>query len=306
MINRLGRLGYRSTYDHLNRMLDDAIAGRFEERDYDESELSKLEVKWKRYLTSSGLSAKKLEAERTAIQSLVTDISHQTKTPLANILLYTQLLEEQPLEAPAREMVEEVRRQSEKLDFLIQSLVKTSRLETGTFRFDPRKQEAEGLIRRVTELAKAKAEAKGMEIKIEGAENPGDRSRDGDCGGNEDGGSRSQTTASFDEKWPAEALFNIVDNAVKYAPAGSQIEIRMIPYEMFLCIEVRDQGIGIEEEEIPKIFDRFYRGKNVRSEEGVGIGLYLSRQIIEGQGGYMKVISKPGKGSRFQVFLPRE
>lgn len=285
MINRLGHFGYRSTYDHLNRMLDDAIAGRFEERDYDESELSKLEVKWKRYLTSSGLSAKKLEAERTAIQSLVTDISHQTKTPLANILLYTQLLEEQPLEAPAREMVEEVRRQSEKLDFLIQSLVKTSRLETGTFRFDPRKQEAEGLIRRVTELAKAKAEAKEMEIKIKGAEN---------------------AIASFDEKWTAEALFNIVDNAVKYAPAGSQIEIRMIPYEMFLCIEVRDQGIGIEEEEIPKIFGRFYRGKNVRSEEGVGIGLYLSRQIIEGQGGYMKVISKPGKGSRFQVFLPRE
>lgn len=285
MINRLGHFGYRSTYDHLNRMLDDAIAGRFEERDYDESELSKLEVKWKRYLTSSGLSAKNLEAERTAIQSLVTDISHQTKTPLANILLYTQLLEEQPLEAPAREMVEEVRRQSEKLDFLIQSLVKTSRLETGTFRFDPRKQEAEGLIRRVTELAKAKAEAKEMEIKIEGAENP---------------------IASFDEKWTAEALFNIVDNAIKYAPAGTQIEIRMIPYEMFLCIEVRDQGIGIEEEEIPKIFGRFYRGKNVRSEEGVGIGLYLSRQIIEGQGGYMKVISKLGKGSRFQVFLPRE
>lgn len=285
MINRLGHFGYRSTYDHLNRMLDDAIANRFEERDYDESELSKLEVKWKRYLTSSGLSAKNLEAERTAIQSLVTDISHQTKTPLANILLYTQLLEEQPLEAPAREMVEEVRRQSEKLDFLIQSLVKTSRLETGTFRFDPRKQEAEGLIRRVTELAKAKAEAKEMEIKIKGAEN---------------------AIASFDEKWTAEALFNIVDNAVKYAPAGSQIEIRMIPYEMFLCIEVRDQGIGIEEAEIPKIFGRFYRGKNVRSEEGVGIGLYLSRQIIEGQGGYMKVISKPGKGSRFQVFLPRE
>lgn len=285
MINRLGHFGYRSTYDHLNRMLDDAIAGRFEERDYDESELSKLEVKWKRYLTSSGLSAKNLEAERTAIQSLVTDISHQTKTPLANILLYTQLLEEQPLEAPAREMVEEVRRQSEKLDFLIQSLVKTSRLETGTFHFDPRKQEAEGLIRRVTELAKAKAEAKEMEIKIKGAEN---------------------AIASFDEKWTAEALFNIVDNAVKYAPAGTQIEIRMIPYEMFLCIEVRDQGIGIEEEEIPKIFGRFYRGKNVRSEEGVGIGLYLSRQIIEGQGGYMKVISKPGKGSRFQVFLPRE
>lgn len=291
--------GYRSTYDHLNRMLDDAISGRFEEADYDESELSKLEVKWKRYLTSSKLSAQKIEAERAAVQELVTDISHQTKTPLANILLYTQLLEEQPLEDSAREMVEEVRRQSEKLDFLIQSLVKTSRLETGTFRFDPRKQEAEELVNQVVKLAKAKAEAKGIEIRIKGAGNQYGKADD-------DQARVVSTEAAFDEKWTAEALFNIVDNAVKYSPAGTNIEINILSYEMFLCIEVRDQGIGIEEEEIPKIFGRFYRGKNVRADEGVGIGLYLSRQIIEGQGGYMKAVSKPGKGSRFQVFLPKE
>lgn len=285
--------GYRSTYNQLNRMLDDAIGGHFEEKDYDECELSKLEVKWKRYLTSSNLSAKKLEEERRAIQELVTDISHQTKTPLSNILLYTQLLEEQPLEASVREMIEKVRRQSEKLDFLIQSLVKISRLETGTFSFDPRKQEVEGPVNKVVELARAKAEIKGIKIQSSGTKD----------------GNRAEIVpeeAAFDEKWTAEALFNIVDNAIKYSEPGTEIKISTIPYEMFLCIEVRDQGIGIEEEEIPKIFGRFYRGRNVRADEGVGIGLYLSRQIIEGQGGYMKVISKPGKGSRFQIFLPKE
>lgn len=264
-------------------MLDDAIDGNFCEQDYDESELSKLEVKWKRYLTSSKLSAKKIEDERTAIKELVTDISHQTKTPLANILLYAQLLEERSLDEQTMKMVEEIHRQSEKLDFLIQSLVKTSRLESGTFQLYPEKQDVEPLIKEVIELAAAKAGKKGITIKNEAA----------------------SAGAVFDPKWTKEALFNIVDNAIKYSPEASQISITVLVYEMFLCIQVRDHGIGIEEEEIPRIFGRFYRGKNVRTDEGVGIGLYLARQIIESQNGYIKVTSNPGSGSKFQIFLPK-
>lgn len=273
----------RKTIDGLNRMLDDAISGHFEERNYDESELSKLEVKWKRYLTSSKLSAQKIEEERQAVRGLVTDISHQTKTPLANILLYTQLLGEQPLDENTMEMVEEVRRQSEKLDFLIQSLVKTSRLETGTFQLSPEKREIGRMIGEIKKMAEAQAAAKGIAIRTE----------------------EISGEAVFDEKWTREAVFNILDNAVKYSPEGSEIVIRVRAYEMFACIEVKDEGIGLEEEEIPRIFGRFYRGKAVRNEEGVGIGLYLARQIIESEKGYIKVISRPGKGARFQVFLPK-
>lgn len=276
-------IGNRKIFNRLNQMLDDAINGNFQEQDYDESELSKLEVKWKRYLTSSKLSAKKIEDERTAIWELVTDISHQTKTPLANILLYVQLLEEQSLDEQTMKMVEEIHRQSEKLDFLIQSLVKTSRLEAGTFRLYPEKQDVEPLIKEVIQLAAAKAEKKGITIKNE----------------------EISAQAVFDLKWTKEALFNIVDNAIKYSPCDSSITIQVLIYEMFLNIQIKDQGIGIEEEEIPKIFGRFYRGKNVRTDEGVGIGLYLARQIIESQSGYIKVISAPGSGSKFQIFLPK-
>lgn len=276
-------IGNRKIFNRLNQMLDDAINGNFQEQDYDESELSKLEVKWKRYLTSSKLSAKKIEDERTAIWELVTDISHQTKTPLANILLYVQLLEEQSLDEQTMKMVEEIHRQSEKLDFLIQSLVKTSRLEAGTFRLYPEKQDVEPLIKEVIQLAAAKAEKKGITIKNE----------------------EISAQAVFDLKWTKEALFNIVDNAIKYSPCDSSITIQVLIYEMFLNIQIKDQGIGIEEEEIPKIFGRFYRGKNVRTDEGVGIGLYLARQIIEAQSGYIKVISTPGPGSKFQIFLPK-
>lgn len=278
----------RKTTDGLNRMLDDAIAGRFEEGNYDESELSKLEVKWKRYLTSSKLSAQKIEEERKNLKELVTDISHQTKTPLANILLYTQLLGEQPLDKHVMEMVEEIHRQSEKLDFLIQSLIKTSRLETGTFRLFPEKRDMGNLAEEVKKMAEAKAEAKGIVIKTNVAK--------------EDVPSFQ---AVFDEKWTKEAVFNILDNALKYSQEGSTVFINIRAYELFACIEIKDEGMGIEEEEIPKIFGRFYRGKDVRNEEGVGIGLYLARQIVENENGYIKVVSKPGKGARFQVFLPR-
>lgn len=282
------RIRTRKIYDRLNGMLDDAIAGRFKETDYDESELSKLEVKWKRYLTSSFLSAQKIENEHTVIQELVTDISHQTKTPLSNILLYSQLLEEQPLNPEAENMVKEIRKQSEKLEFLIQSLVKTSRLESGTFRLYPEEKQLYALLEGSVKYAEAKAREKDIRITIKSAD------------------SKEALRAVYDEKWTKEALFNILDNAIKYSPAGTEVIINVIPYEMFLCIEIKDSGIGIEADEIPKIFGRFYRGKNVSNKDGVGIGLYLSRQIIEAQGGYIKVSSQVSSGTRFLIYLPKK
>ena len=111
-------------------------------------------------------------------------------------------------------------------------------------------------------------------------------------------------SGTFDPKWTAEALANIVDNAVKYTEQGS-ITISALSYEMFVRIDVSDSGIGISESEQAQIFSRFYRSKNVQEQEGVGIGLYLARQIISSEGGYIKVASVLGKGSTFFVFLPK-
>ena len=109
----------------------------------------------------------------------------------------------------------------------------------------------------------------------------------------------------YDKKWTTEAIFNIVENAVKYSPNNSEISINIEKYEMFARIDIKDSGVGIPEEEIPKIFRRFYRGINVLNEEGIGIGLYLSREIITKQNGYIKVSSSQ-KGSIFSIFLPNE
>jgi len=267
----------------LDKMLEDGINGTFSESDYDETQLSKLESKWLRYLTSSKLSAQKTEQEREKLQELVSDISHQTKTPLSNILLYTQLLQEQDIDGQSRQLVDEIRQQSEKLEFLIQSLVKTSRLETGTFQLAPLKNNIDSVIDAAIEQITPKAKSKQIKIMY----------------------SSQSHTAKFDIKWTREALFNILDNAVKYSPRNSVIKITVYAYEMFACVFVADQGIGIPEEELPRIFGRFYRGQNVREQNGVGIGLYLCRQIIEGQGGYITVESTVNQGSIFKIFLPR-
>jgi signal transduction histidine kinase len=267
----------------LDKMLEDGINGTFSESDYDETQLSKLESKWLRYLTSSKLSAQKTEQEREKLQELVSDISHQTKTPLSNILLYTQLLQEQDIDGQSRQLVDEIRQQSEKLEFLIQSLVKTSRLETGTFQLAPLKNNIDSVIDAAIEQITPKAKSKQIKIMY----------------------SSQSHTAKFDIKWTREALFNILDNAVKYSPRNSLIKITVYAYEMFACVSVADQGIGIPEEELPRTFGRFYRGQNVREQNGVGIGLYLCRQIIEGQGGYITVESTVNQGSIFKIFLPR-
>ena len=109
--------------------------------------------------------------------------------------------------------------------------------------------------------------------------------------------------AVFDFKWTAEALANIVDNAIKYTEHGT-ITISTVNYEMFTRIDISDTGSGIPENEQAKIFSRFYRSNAVQEQEGVGIGLYLARQIISGESGYIKVASVPGKGSTFSIFLP--
>ncbi len=293
--------GLRGTYRKLNQMIDEAMDGTFSEANYEETELSKLEVKWKRFLTFSKLSNQKIEEERKNIKDLVSDISHQTKTPLANILLYSQLLEEQKLDETSESLVAEIVKQSEKLDFLIHSLVKTSRLETGTFQFEPKKQELSQMLKEITKQAKQKAEKKNMQIRIQ------ELNKDAGEYLNESENTKNnqEIRAVYDKKWTSEALYNILDNAVKYGNKNSVIEILVRAYEMFVCITISNEGTGISEEEIPCIFQRFYRGKYAGEEEGVGIGLYLSRQIVEEQGGYIKVASQRNGKTGFSVYLPK-
>lgn len=277
----------RKTIDRLDEMLEAANNGEFQVGDYDESKLSRLEVKWKRFLETSALSKKKLESEQNKIKELVSDISHQTKTPLSNILLYAQILEEKVNDEELKPIVRQVKEQSEKLSFLIQSLVKTSRLESEVLVLTPRRQKIYSVLAEVVYAAEQKADEKQIVLNLKAGEDA------------------KEVSAVFDRKWTAEALDNLVDNAIKYSKPKGTVTISMTEYEMFLAIQIMDDGIGIKEEEQAQIFGRFYRGKEVSEEKGVGIGLYLVREIAARQGGYVKVNSVYGKGSIFSFYIPR-
>ena len=275
----------RKNWERLNQMLDERIRGEFEESKYDESELSKVESKWKRFLQDSAMAKQNLETEKANIKGLISDISHQTKTPMANIKLYSELLSEQLEEdGMEAELLGQIQAQAQKLEFLIQALTKLSRLETNILEVVPVKSQVKPLLESAVEEIRKKAEKKEIQIKIE---------------------MDFEAEAVFDRKWTEEALYNLLDNAVKYSPAGSEVLISTKLYEMWCVIAVSDRGRGISEEEIPKIFGRFYRAKEVQQEEGVGIGLYLVREILQKEGGFIKVNSEVGKGSTFLCYLPR-
>lgn len=275
----------------VEEMLDAALQGNFRESDYDESELSRVETKWKRFLSTSALSKEQLEREKENVKSLVSDISHQTKTPVANIRLYTELLKERLCgeeNTPERQqeirMAEEISRQAEKLEFLIQSLTKMSRLESNILAVQPEEQGLKKLLEESIGDVTPKAEKKQIQIINNCVDN---------------------ITAFYDFKWTKEAVCNVLDNAVKYSPRGGKVILSVTEYELYAAVSVRDEGIGIPEEDTARIFGRFYRAESVQQEDGVGIRLYLTREILRKQNGYIKVKSAPGKGSEFFLYLQR-
>lgn len=280
------------TLNRLESMLDEALAGTFRESDYNESQLSKIESKWKHFLGTSVLLRKNLEKEKNSIKELVSDISHQTKTPMANIKLYVDLLQES-LEAEKGaknqeqnlKLLTEIGRQTDKLDFLIQSLTKMSRLESNIVTVKPKKQEIKNLLDAAIKDVQLKAQEKRIEVTNT---------------------YKGSGVACYDMKWTKEALANVLDNAIKYSDIGNKVIVSVTEYGLYAAISVTDFGIGIKEEDITKIFARFYRAQEVQQEEGVGLGLYLAREILKKEYGYMRVKAKPGEGSEFILYLPKD
>lgn len=219
-------------------------------------------------------SEAKVQNSYRSISSLVADIAHQSKTPLSSILMYTEMSENGEI----------IRAQTEKLSFLMDSLTKLAKCEGGLIaeNLSLKENSVRELLRHVIEANYANADAKNIEIRCEVPDD---------------------LTAGFDLHWTAEALGNILDNAVKYSPDSSEIAISACAYDMFVRIDIADQGCGIPEEELTNIWKRFYRGKNAENQNGVGIGLYLTANILNTEGGRVSAKSS-SEGSIFSVFLP--
>ena len=216
----------------------------------------------------------KVQNSYRSISSLVADIAHQSKTPLSSILMYTEMSENGAV----------IRTQTEKLTFLMESLTKLAKCEGGLIaeNLAPKDNSVKELLRQVIEANYTSADAKDIELRCDVPDD---------------------LTAHFDLRWTAEAVGNILDNAVKYSPQGSTVTISARPYDLFVRIDITDEGSGIPEDELCNIWKRFYRGKNAENHSGVGIGLYLTANILNTEGGRVSAKSDEN-GSAFTVFLP--
>ena len=226
-----------------------------------------------------------LAQEKEQIKTLISDISHQIKTPIAAANTFAELLSDGELSAEERtEYITTLQMSLGKLTFLTNSLIKMSRLESDIISLKPEKNSLNEIVLQAVKTIYAKAKEKGILITFE-------------CG--------QSFEAVLDFNWTAEAISNVIDNAVKYTPQGGFVRLQITEYPSFLRLDISDNGVGIPEEEQAKIFGRFYRGKQSVGTDGVGIGLYLTREIINKQNGYMKV-SSDENGSTFSLFLKKD
>ncbi len=222
--------------------------------------------------------------EKESLQSLISDVSHQVKTPMTNLNMLQSALAKEEISKEEKEiLLKYMDGQLDKIGFLLDSMIKSSRLETGLIQLKKIPSNLFDTIAKAISGITVRAEKNGLEIIV-------------DC--------PEKYILLHDQKWTAEALFNILENAVKYSPENTKIEIKVHKWEMYTKIDISDEGIGIPEKDFGKIFQRFFRFESSYDKEGVGIGLYLSREIIQKQDGYIKVASILGEGSVFSVFLP--
>lgn len=268
--------------EHIDRALGDLLA----ERSLD-ARIAATDDLWghtnERLLRLSQAQMRRTEAlqrEQRSLQGLVADISHQTKTPLANIQLYLERLEHGAEDAL---LVAKLGAQVEKLDFLLANMVKISRLETGAVRIQKQQALLADTLADALSVIVPKADAKQIRLSVDYDET---------------------MTLNHDRRWTAEALANLLDNAVKYTSAGGSVGVRVVLQPVFVQIAVHDSGKGIARERQGTIFTRFYREPEVHDTEGAGLGLYLARMIVERQGGFIDVVSAPGAGSTFTINLP--
>ena len=252
----------RNEMREFSAYIDKALAGDLETTEFDEKELSKIKSKLIKFLYASQVKEAKIITEKSKTKDLIADISHQTKTPIANLSLYISLLEEDPKD----EYIEIIKYELEKLKFLIDTLVKSSRLETDIIGLQITPANLKDVVKEVLEEFSTILSEKNIRVILQ----------------DED------FIFDFDERWLKEAIHNLIDNAIKYSPNGSTITISVYKSYLNYNIDIENECQDVSEETLPKIFERFYRGKNSVSKDGLGLGLYIAREIIEKHGGNIK------------------
>lgn len=272
-------------FDAVNGGMEQMLATRNEVQLPDvqdnESVFSRFVAKLARLYDALRISEANTEDEKRVMQGMIADLSHQIKTPVANIKMDLELLSARQMPPEKQqEFIERTLHQADKMDFLIQSIIKMSRLEIGAIQIVPQNADLAQTLASALLSVSAAAEQKEIDISVE-------------C--------PQLCIIRHDPKWTEEAIFNLLDNAVKYTPDRGQIRVCVEMREAGAYLTVTDTGMGIPEELQGAIFTKFFRTPSVHNMPGAGVGLYLTRQIMEAQRCYVTVNSMPGNGSTFAI-----
>ncbi|MDE6566248.1 MAG: HAMP domain-containing histidine kinase [Lachnospiraceae bacterium] len=274
----------RDTYRKLDEILVKMMEGeQVAAMEFDESAFSLFSNHLKTLSDKLSLEIDRADQEKEQVKQLISNMSHQLKTPFANVMMYAELLEGDNLTEEQRgKFMGKLKMQLDKMDWLLTSLFKMTRLEQNVIDFEVEKAGIRQTIQNAIGMVYDKAEKKKISFQV--------------C-------PFSDTLLWHNRAWTTEVIGNLLENAIKYTAEDGQIEISLESLENYSIIHIRDNGMGIDEEDCPHIFERFYRGKDAEHIEGSGIGLYLSKKILERERGYLTVKSDQGKGSDFAVFL---
>ena len=263
--------------DYLNRL--NKGENTLDIRDNAEGALSLLKNELYKMTTMLKEQAEDLQQDKMRLADSLADISHQLKTPLTSLIVLSDLLDGQPSEAVKAEFLERMKAQLKRMEWLTTSLLKLSRLETGTVTLKKEPFHVRSLIERAVQALSVPADIKQHRIRISGD---------------------ASIQLRGDIDWTAEALINILKNHIEHTPEQGIIRIEYEDNPIFTKITTADNGEGIDPQDLPYIFNRFYRGKNA-SEESVGIGLAMAYEIVKQQGGDITVKSEPGNGTAFTL-----
>lgn len=281
----LSHIYITKTFNSIDSILD-SILSKEMNSSFDtisDTRISKLTYKANRIIDMCVFDVAQIKTEKETIQSFISDMSHQMKTPLSGMSIHSDLLLEGNLsKEEQKEFLHRIKIGIEKLQWMMDSLIKMSRLEVGSIQLAPAlkgiKQTISDSIANVIPVSSKN----NIDISVLDFEN---------------------YLLYHDEKWTREAIINILENAIKYSPPDTSIEVSVEQLAFYTKINITDHGIGIERNDWNLIFKRFYRGSNVKDNEGSGLGLYLSALILEKQGGYIMIDSIPNEYTSFSLYL---
>lgn len=244
-----------------------------------EDELSLLDNQIYRTAVKFREQAENSNKDKENLQKSLSDISHQLKTPLTSIIVMVDNIlddDDMPLEI-RREFLSDIKHNTSTVSFLVQSLLTFSKLDAEAVKFRYEQVEVKSIVDECIKNTAVMAEILGVRL-------------ESDC---------NDIILDCDRKWLCEAVTNIIKNCIEHSQNGN-IKITADQNKLYTKISIKDNGSGIDKEDLPHIFERFYKGKN-SSDDSVGIGLALAKSIIEKQGGYISVSSELNKGSEFVI-----